>query len=332
MEFLDAATAASRGLDFADIYYTPEYGRSAELIDHGTWECALSRDGLFFPYMRREITLDTQGGYDIVSPYGYGGVAAHSPEALRTFRQQFLTESRERGLVAEFLRAHPRDMTPEMIRAWSPDNVRHHTTYGVEVSYEPDEYFAQAEGRHRTAVRKALKEGVDIMARNASIAIDSESPFRRIYRETMSRLDAPSRLILDDEYFTRLSALGPDQVSLLEARASNADVIAVAMFMTTSSRAHYHLSGATVEGHRVGATNLLIDHAIRSNLGPGGWLHLGGGVSDNDGLSKFKKSIANTSHQMAMCRTVIDEDRYHVLHEAAGSPTTDFFPSYRAVL
>lgn len=326
MEFLDAKTAASRGLDVGDVYYTPEYGRSAELIDGGTWECALSGDGLVFPYIRREID-DTL--YDILSPYGYGGVQASSSAALAAFRSEFLATSKERGLVAEFLRAHPADMTDEMIGAWNPDEITRHTTFGVTINDDVEAYFANAEGRHRTAVRKASKNDLYVHDAGLDSTASSATPFRRIYATTMERVHASSRLLLDDEYFRRISALGPERLSVLEARTADGETVAAAMFMRQGRRVHYHLSGATADGQKLGATNLLIDHAVRTLVRDNGWLHLGGGVSEDDGLFKFKRSIANITHSMAMCRTVVNRDSYDQLVISAGNPRTTFFPAYR---
>lgn len=329
MEFLDADAAISMGLEGADVYYTPEYGRSAELIDIGRWECALSDDGLVFPYIRRDIEGGTD--YDIVSPYGYGGVKAPSPSALADFRRAFLAASRERGLVAEFLRAHPVDMNEDMLGAWSPQEITWHTTFGIRIGDDPDTYFTEAEGRHRTAVRKALKSGIHIIETDLTSIATSDTPFRTIYAATMERVGASSRLKLGDEYFHRLSDLGPGRLSVLEAKDEDGDTVAAAIFMTSGSRVHYHLSGATPAGQKLGATNLVIDHAVRSQVHSNGWLHLGGGVTVDDGLYRFKKSIGNTSHSMAMCRTVVNANRYDELVTAAGSPDTSFFPAYRGV-
>lgn len=327
MEFLDASTAASRNLGVGDVYYTPEYGRSAELVDLGTWECAVSGDGLVFPYIRREIKGDS--GYDIVSPYGYGGVQAPSPAALSAFRREFLAASKERGLVAEFLRAHPVDMTEEMLLAWGPNEITHHTTFGVAIDDDQDAYFAQAEGRHRTAVRKAEKNGIFVHEGDLESTVTSDMPFRQIYAATMERVHASSRLMLGDEYFRLLSELGPERLMVLEARTPDGETTAAAMFMKSGSRVHYHLSGATPHGQKLGATNLLIDHAVRTQVPQHGWLHLGGGVSEEDGLFRFKRSIGNLTHSMALCRTVVNQSAYDQLVTAAGSPSTSFFPAYR---
>lgn len=332
MKFLTAQEAIDHELNVGDVYYTAEYGSSAELIDGGRWECALSSDGLVFPYIRRDISLDDTGHYDIVTPYGYGGVQAPSTAALTAFRQEFVEESRQRGLVAEFVRGHPLDMTADMVRAWMPDATTTHSTFGVRVEADPEEYFTQAEGRHRTAVRKAQKNELRIEEHPPESVLSAASPFRQIYAETMARVGASARLRLGDDYFQRLASLGSDRLFALEALDAEGGTLAAALFMTNAGRMHYHLSGATPEGQKLGATNLIIDHAIRQHLVPGDWLHLGGGVTEGDGLSKFKRSIANIVHEMPMCRTVVNTEAYDRFNAHAGDPVTDYFPPYRAVI
>ncbi|MFL0459406.1 GNAT family N-acetyltransferase [Kytococcus sedentarius] len=330
MKFLDRHTAATTDLPFTDVYHTPEYGASAELIDGGTWECAVADSGdAMYAYLRRPIQSSATGEYDIVSPYGYGGPIASSAAGLAAFRQEFLTESRERGLVAEFIRTHPWDYDDDNLAALASGDTTPHTTYTVARTEDVEEYFTGAEGRHRTAVRKALKNELTIRKVDAAAATDASHPFRVIYADTMERVGASSRLRLGDDYFEALAAVRPE-VDILMAEDTEGVVQAAAMFMAWEDRLHYHLSGATVEGQRIGATNLVLDHAVRELMSPGMRLHLGGGVQEGDGLSKFKRSLATETSEIHLCRTIVNPTRYAELCREAGDPETEFFPAYRA--
>ena len=80
----------------------------------------------------------------------------------------------------------------------------------------------------------------------------------------------------------------------------------------------------------VGATNALLDHAVRSLVPDGGRLHMGGGLSEGDGLERFKRSMSNDSTTVFLCRTVVDRARYDELVDASGvDPRTSYFPAYR---
>lgn len=330
IDFLNASEAAALGLDLPDVYYRPEYAASAEVIDAGTWECAVADGGrLYFPYLRRPVPGHPDL-YDVVSPYGYTAPVAPGAAERAAFVAQVRAAGRERGLVAEFLRSHPFDIADPATDGLAVDRSRAHPTFTVDLRDGVDAYWDAAEGRHRTAVRKAEKSGVTVAEQDVATVLSSDSGFRRLYDETMARVGSSSRLKLPDEYYARLlEGLGSD-VQLFEARIDD-EPVAASLFLRSGSRLHYHLSGSTDAGMRLGATNALIDFAIRAHAGEVELLHLGGGVSAGDGLERFKRSIGRMATTVHLCQTVVDRQRYDALVEEAGAdPDTSYFPAYRA--
>ena len=330
IEILDKVEAATAGLDLPDIYYLPAYGATAELIDDGTWECAVAEGGRFvFPYIRRSIPIGT-GEWDLVSPYGYGGPVAPDDADRSRFREHFLADARRRGCIAEFLRTNPFDIADPEAAGLHVDRWRPHTTFTIDLVDGVDAYWQQCEGRHRTAVRKSVKSGVTVRRSDAASLPDSTSDFRQLYRDTMDRVGASSRLKLPDEYFSLLVSGLSGELAVVEA-ADQDGVMASAVFMSWGGRFHYHLSGSSIQGMRVGATNAILDYAVREMVPQGGVLHLGGGVGDGDGLEKFKRSIANRETTVFMCSTVVDQSRYtELVQEFGADPESSYFPAYRA--
>lgn len=331
VEFLDIEGAGARGLDVPDVYYSPDYARSARHIDGGKWEVAVAGGGdLLFPYVKRQVPGHPDL-YDLVSPYGYSTVLGPGAAARRAFVHAFREASRERGLVAEFLRGHPFDLADPEADGLMVDSYRSHATYAVDLRAAGlDDYWETCEGRHRTAVRKAERRGVEVVQRPPASLEDQDSGFRRIYRETMERVGSAGRLKVGDEYFRQLNAGLGDGVLLLEA-CHDGEPVAASIFLRWGERLHYHLSGSVPEGMRSGATNLILDRAVRELLPPGGRLHLGGGVTPGDGLDRFKRSVGNARTHVHLCRTVVDKGRYDALVQEAGvASETDYFPAYRA--
>jgi hypothetical protein len=332
MVFLTAPDAVRSGIPVPDLYYSPAYGRSAELIDGGAWECAFDPETeIVHPYLRREIP-GSGGHYDIVTPYGYAGPAGPPmlpPQKMARFREVFLARSLERGLVAEFIRSNPLLCDEAKVRAWAVDRLRRRTTYAIEVAADPNGYFASTCSAHRGAVRKAIRLGVTVETASARAVVDRSSEFRRIYDHTMQRVEAPARLRLSDEYFSRLvDGLG-ENVVVLEAR-SDRHACSAAMFLRCGGRLHYHLSGSTAVGRQSGAANLILDVAVRRLLPAWGVLHLGGGVAEGDGLAHFKRSLANRAYSMFLCSTIVDPLRYRELVQRAGKTAdAEYFPAYR---
>lgn len=329
IEFTDADGALSHNLPVTDVYLHPHYGQSAECIDDGVLEYAFDTSKrVAFPYIRRSIDASAHRGfYDIVSPYGYGGLSARDttdPARSYEFRDAFLKVSRERGLVAEFLRLSPLSVHRALIE--SADVVEHRQTFGSYVE-DPDEEFQQTSGQHRTACRKAMRLGVTVKAVDASTLHDQNSAFRRIYDATMERLDSRPSLRLQTPYFDRLCRLPESSIRVLEAHHES-EVVAAAIFLVWGDRVHYHLSGSTPSGRALQATDLIIDHAVRSLADAPFYLHLGGGYQAKDPLADFKRRASSQVFQMSFTKLVVNNDVYH---ELAGERKTSFFPAYRGV-
>ncbi|MDP3889740.1 GNAT family N-acetyltransferase [Nocardioides sp.] len=330
IRFLTLSEAKLTAPDLPDVYYAPEYGDSAEVIDGGTWECATDGQA-WFPYIKRTVE-GSREEYDLVTPYGYGGVTGvDNDDALAEFRSMFLTASRERGLIAEFIRGNPFDISEISLKLLDVDNARPHRTYGVSVHADPDEYWQGAQGRHRTAVRKASKAGVVVERHDNVEVLDASSGFRTLYDLTMERVGSSARLRVGDEYFTKLRAGLGDRLVLIKATRHGQDC-AASLFMSWGNRVHYHLSGSTDEGMQIGASNAILDHAIRTVVAPGMTLHLGGGVSSDDGLARFKSAMATEVMAVQLCRHVVNRQRYdQLVVESGADRDSAFFPAYRDV-
>lgn len=331
VEFLNAPAAIDAGFEVPDVYYSPHYAASAQAIDHGDWECAVAENGTFyFPYLRRRVP---GGGdsYDLVTPYGYASVLAPCADRRKDFVAAFREASREQGLVAEFVRGHPFDLPDPDRDGFPVDGSRPHPTYTVDLrAGGVESYWKECEGRHRTAVRKAGRQGVEVIEVDRELLCDASSSFRQLYDATMARVGSSSRLRLHDDYYLALTGGLGDGVHVLEARQDGV-AVAAAIFLRWDDRLHYHLSGSTDLGLRVGASNALIDHAIRHLMSSEGRLHLGGGVQVGDGLDRFKRSIGNAGTTVHLCQTVVDPARYDELVALTGAdPASGYFPAYRA--
>lgn len=324
IEFLSVEQAIARSVPSPDVYQHPAYGWSAERIDRGTWECAYDETrGISFPFIRRNIANGAD--YDTLTPYGYGGLSCSlgvSESDKRQFRREYLRVAKERGLVAELLRLNPLDRHGILLE--SSDQRSAHTTFGSRVVC-PQEEFAATSGKHRTAVRKSRKLGVEVQQLETSTLRDPKSPFRQIYDATMRRVDARDSLRLDSSYYERLLTV-PSGVGLLGA-VQHDQVIAAAIFMSWGDRLHYHLSGATEEGRTAQATSALIAYAVAELAQPPFTLHLGGGVEPDDPLTKFKRANSSTEFTMHTARCITNPIRYRAL--TRDLPSTDYFPAYR---
>lgn len=328
MDFLTPKGALAAGLQFSDVYLHPAYGQSAEFVDGGVCEIAVDVDtGISFTYVKRAIGETHE--YDILTPYGYGCLSNPNNlnrEVLKRFRTAFLSTSRGRGLIAEFLRLNPLDFDSDIL-SYGADKVAVRTTLGSFIS-DPVVEFGNTSTSHRGAVRKAIKNGVLAVEVDALELVDPESEFRQLYSRNMERLNSRAGLRMPQGYYEALLGLPLGAVRLVHAILGSS-VIASAIFLVWGNRVHYHLSSASDDGRRLQATDLLLDFAVREIGGFPKTLHVGGGLEEGDGLEKFKKRATSREFKMHLCSNIVNGPRYSVLSE--GLEMSSYFPAYRGM-
>ena len=349
LDFLSAEEAEEKAYDWPDVYFAPGYGRAAAEMDDGIWELAIGNGGQFlYPYIKRAIKGSRAEAprYDIASPYGYAGVWATKETQDQDwieFRQRFRELSRERGCVAEFLRLGSIIPGREQLVA-SDSAVRaapFNSTISVDLRGGYDAYWKNSEGRSRTAIRKAKRLGYEARVRRAGADdLCAGSAFRRLYESTMDRLAASRRYYFSDRYYVSLlTALG-ERLLIGEAYDVAKSTVSAALFMRWKGVLHYHLAGSNPGAARDGANNLLIDTAIEWGIERGyDSLHLGGGISDDDGLFRFKAGFGGSRLEFWLGRAVFNQSEYerltHLRALELSLPVekllaSSFFPAYRS--
>jgi len=332
IDLVSSEEAMARDIDWPDIYFTPGYGKAEEAAGSGAWRCVIGGRGEWLlPFHIRGDSLAT----DAASPYGYAGAYAADSldgEARRRYWQASLVELRSLGIASLFLRQSPLFDSPFT----SPPGrsiVSSHQTFVVRLG-ESDRMWDSMEGRARTSIRKAQKAGHQVTVRPATAEdVRDGSAFRNLYEGAMGRRGAASKYYFSEKYYLGLlDALG-EGLLVGEVRDRAGDVSAAALFFVFGDLMHYHLSGGTVEAGRSGATNLLIWAAAEVGTSRGARrLHLGGGVTNGDGLARFKRSFGGTSLEFDAFGVVVDRARYESALDRYG-PGSDanfsFFPAYR---
>jgi len=325
-----------------DVYFTDAYGRVDALDQGGDWASIATRSGTWqMPIVLTELG---DGLREATSPYGYSGIhaagdlttadAADAWASARTILQ-------DHGVVSLFLRFHP--MGPASVGlATGFDGLevrRRGTTFMVRTD-DLDGMWDRMQGRSRTAIRKARQRGLTGLVRPvAREDLDPGSDFRTLYEGTMLRVGAADRYLFDDAYYRGLmDALGAG-LQVVEVREDEA-VVASALMMRHDTRAHYHLSGSDPAASRRGANAMLVWSMLEWCAGSGVEVcHLGGGVTDGDGLAVFKRSFGGQEAAFHVGQAIIDPVTYARLTRerasqlattAAALEQADFFPAFRA--
>jgi hypothetical protein len=322
-----------------DVYFTRGYGLAVAEVEDGEWTCIELADGNWqMPLLVRPLA---SGRSDAVSPYGYAGVFAGpglSASDIGDLWRQTLDELRGRDVVAAFVRE-----SPLIHQAPAPTDairvVTGHATFHVPCR-PAGEVWDAMEGRCRTSIRKADKSGTTVaLAPATRDDLASGSDFRQLYEGTMDWVDARGYYFFGDSYYEALlTGLGEDLL-VGTARDPDGQALAAALFMKGPRTLHYHLSGATQEGSRGGATNKMLWEAIQFAIAQGlDGVLLGGGVSDGDGLERFKRSFGGEVRTFNAYGLIIDSQAYddelaltaaRLGTEPAVLATPGFFPAYR---
>lgn len=301
-----------------DIYFTPEYYSLYQNYGDGEACCfVFEKDGdiVLYPFLRNPITplgyhLDKEY-YDIQGAYGYNGIIAstYNPDFIKAFWETFDLWCQEKSIVAEFSRFHPllnnqKLASPKMKTYFS----RH--TVGLDLAGD-DIWMHQISSKNRNMIRKAEKEGVQI------IESDDYETFRKLYDGTMTDLHAEDFYFFPPSYYEEYKQTFKENSKLCFATLDG-KIIAGSMFMYSDDYAHYHLSARNREYSRYAANNLILWYGIQKAKERGcKWFHFGGGTTsaEDDSLLKFKRDFSKTLCEFWIGKRVHNGAAYQAIVE-----------------
>lgn len=326
------------GFTAPGVYFGRAYGEAAAAVEGGTWWLQTAASGRWLmPLVERQL----ETGVDGVSPYGYSGIWVDpelcSSDVLDAWAQA-AAQLRTCGYISLFLRLDPLDEFSRQRLALLPELSlsRRSRTFSVRTGSSV-EAWNSAQGRFRTAVRKAERLGMTAAVTRADSDVNALLAFRQLYDDTMTRVQASSAYMFDAAYYEKI--LGLRGALNLVCVQQGGDIVAAALLMTDSAVAHYHLAGSRPAAARDGANTLLLwslvqwcsEQAIQR-------LHLGGGLTDGDSLAKFKQSLGRDEHEFWTAQVILRPDAYDAqclararelsvsLEEVRAS---SYFPAYR---
>jgi serine/alanine adding enzyme len=320
-----------------DVYFLPGYGRAASIAESGDWVLFEAFDGAWqVPLIERTLV---DGAKDAISPT-FSGIYASpslSSSQLQDAWAETVNSLRERGVISVLLRGSP--LVPQAPLLPEARLIVKRPTVVLEPA-DDESAWSDMVGTCRTRTRKAMKNGYtgDVrQAEDQDLAPDSD--FRRLYEQTMQRLDAASLYFFSENYYRELLKGVGENLFLAEVRNHEGVVVSSALLMRHAQRLHYHLAGSNLGDARMGVNNLLIWTATQFAIAQGlRQFHLGAGVGLRDSLFDFKRKFGGRELEYSVSGRIIDDDLYQVHTQARAEAcgiTTDellgsnFFPAYR---
>lgn len=248
---------------------------------------------------------------DLQSAYGYGGPLSSSEDAgfLARAWAAYAGWCRDEGILVEFVRFHP---LLENWRLYGGKLLDDRET--VAIRLDDGDTLPGYEVRARTAVRKALKSGIEAVWLPAA---ENAAAFGNWYRAAMTTIGADESYFFRDDYFRALSAL--PGVRLLVCRSQDGEWLTAGLFLQQGKTLEYHLSGTSAKGRSFGATNLLLHAAAETGRSEGlTWLHLGGGTNStpDNPLLFFKSGFSSRRFAFRIGYQVFQPDTYAAMKAA----------------
>lgn len=325
------------GVPSPDVYFQQGYGLAASIADSGEWVSFEAFDGAWqMPLIERTLP---DGSKDAISPT-FSGVYA-SPSLSASQRQEAWTAAvqglRERGVISVLLRGSPLVPQAPLLPGMQPIVTR--PTIVVEPADE-ESAWSDLVGTCRTRTRKAIKNGYTGSIRQAQEQdLCPDSDFRRLYEQTMQRLDADPLYFFGEDYYRELlKGVGADLL-LAEVRSQQGAIVSSALLMHHDQRLHYHLAGSNPEDARMGVNNLLIWTGIQYTVAQGlRQFHIGSGVGLRDSLFDFKRKFGGRELEYTVSGQIINEGLYDARTKARAAEcgittealtASNFFPAYR---
>jgi hypothetical protein len=247
---------------------------------------------------------------DWQSPYGYGGPLDAGLDARDLARAWHALHAlaHERRIVAEFVRFHPL-LGNE--RGY-PGTVQPDRSVAM-LDVSSGDLLGRYSGRARTAVRKALKDGLQLRSQST----DARAKFPAFYRAGMAQIGADAFYRFDDGYFAALLSMPAARV--FSVIGTDGETLAMGLFLFGPRVAEYHLSATTESGRRANATNLLLHGAACAAQECGlRLLYLGGGTNadPDNALLRFKQSHATCEATFSYGHRIHDTAAYADLQAA----------------
>jgi hypothetical protein len=320
-----------------DVYYRPGYVLAyREANTHAV--CALLIDAAGFRVLMPIIVANVgmpetaPPARYAYSPYGYGGLLpldnlrppnAAQVGALRTALQQW---SQQSGIVCVVIRMHP--MAGQELwfdgYVWEDTILKKGnatTAVDLETWNDTDRCIASLTKERRRNLILARKN-IDVVWTCGGNEATSQAlkVFQSLYNERMSSLGAGQFFFFADEYYNALARGLGRHLAIGLAMRSN-EPVAGALFMVDIGYAHYHLSASNDVGRKLNATTLLVNAgALWARECGCKKLHLGGGVSGEDSLFRFKQTFGGIRFTYSTLTIVADPAAFASLRDLPNAP------------
>ena len=289
--YLNSLSSNLRDPFFTSSYYSLENKNAQCFV------CTEDENIFFYPFIKTNINslgyeLDKEY-YDIQGAYGYNGAIISdktSPDFISKARKEFLHYIKNENIVAEFIRFNPLYENNKYFKDIKPLCVNKNIIVDLK---EEDIWMDSYEHSTRKNVKKAIRNNLDFKIIEAKDITTKElEDFLYIYHATMNRNDADEEYYFDMNYFLDIKNKLSDNALFIFVLKEE-KVISVELVLLNNHVAYSFLGGTLKEYYEY-RPNDYLKHTLIENLQQRGldYFVLGGGVSLEDGIFKYKRNFA----------------------------------------
>jgi serine/alanine adding enzyme len=324
-----------------DIFFSTRYGKLNELVEDGIFEVFIFKcefGEIMHGFIKRKINIlleDTTPYYDIVTPYGYGGpvvvYASNKERLIEAYFRKFSEYCSEERIVSEFIRFHLFD-NKDIRELYYGETSMMSINIIRDFKNTLEEIWMEFEPKVRKNVKRAI-------SKNLKITIDPTGAFLpdflEIYYSTMDRKNAANYYYFPEQYFKDLNANLKGNYIYFHVTLDD-KFISSELILYSEKYAYSFLGGTNAEFYDYMPNDFLKYEIIKwCKTNEKELFILGGGTSNDDGITRYKRSFAPfRSAEFFVGKKIHNNEVYNMLTEKkCQNPefdtNTTYFPKYR---
>lgn len=298
------------------------------------------------PFLLRPIDSDDESvnpsrrAFDASSPYGYGGPYGTPGVDFASLLSGTARWMREEGVVSFFGRLALDSALPSELPSGA-NVLSDSQNVVVDLTRDSEDQWRTYDHKVRKNVNKARRSDLSVEVRDTFTDV---TEFARLYSSTMDRRQASTWYYFDAAFFESIERDLPGGYIAAEVRNAAGILVSAELVLASDRYLYSYLGGTTSEAFEL-RPNDLLKHAVIDygrSTGRVGYV-LGGGLSADDGIFRYKRSFDRTGCiDFRRLTMVCDDAAYDTLvaDRLAAARRTDadahlqigYFPLYRAPL
>jgi hypothetical protein len=307
--------------------------------------CGAAADGedlVLFPFILRPLAAEPWAhredpSWDLVGPYGYGGVfsSGHLDGGTASFAERLEGWLAEHSVVSSFVRL---SLFASQALPFEGDVVEIASNVVRDLTITRHELWRDYAPKVRKNVNRAVRAGLTVELDHEGKHLDG---FLAVYYATMNRCGATPSYYFPKSFFESMIRDLPGRFVFAHVR-QGPSLVSTELVLISNDHVYSFLGGTLPEVFPLRAGDLLKHELFLWARGQRkDAFVLGGGYARDDGIYRYKRSFAPSGSVPFKVGTVVhDPDRYaHLIDRrrewelgrgVGWAPSATFFPGYRA--